>query len=103
MKLSTHFISIIVGLTDAQITGKQWGSILDPRIPMDCPVRKPPTGQDQAIMMLEALGGPMVGREDVPQNGKVASGSGQVKGRRCVPLDGLNCGLVTPKNVRTAI
>jgi hypothetical protein len=100
MMLSTLLVSIVVGLADAQISSAQWGSFLDRRIPMDCPIRKPPTTQDGAIMMLEAMLGPQVGREDVPQNGTVASGSGKVKGRRCVALDYLNCGTVTPENVR---
>jgi hypothetical protein len=93
MKFSSFLVSLIAGSTSAQ----QW----DPRIPKDCPVLKPaPGGLGGAISMMEALGGPQVGSEDVPQNGTVASGSGKVKGRRCVKLDELNCGFVTPENVR---
>jgi hypothetical protein len=105
MKLSSLLVSMIVGLTDAQgvgLTTPQLESFFDPRIPRDCPILKPgPKGLDQAVIMLEALGGPQIGREEIPQNGKVAPGSGKVKGRRCVLLDALNCGFVTPDNVRT--
>jgi hypothetical protein len=92
MTLSFLLVWLIAGLTSAQ---------LDPRIPMDCPIRSSgPNGLNQVTAILEALLGPQVGPEQVPQNGTVAPRSGKVKGRMCVMLDALNCGFVTPENVR---